>query len=278
MIRTRVSAQGLDRWRLTLPLAIPTLAGLAYLIFFGAPPRLIAVHAGALGAALAWVRWGRLPAGRNAHLILAAVATGLLFLPPLLNLEVGGVSRWLPSYPFLLHSGFLLLPLITAIAGRKPGLGPVMLALACAALAIQPDAGALLGLAAASAGLAAAHRSFGFALVAGASLTLALALFDAGTLQPERFTEAVLPHVWRNSPPLALLLGAVLFLVPAGLLLTGRCLARSDGIALAALLTGFGAAAVLGPFPYPLIGYGAAPILGFALALSVTRQKALSSC
>ncbi len=145
------------------------------------------------------------------------------------------------------------------------------MALACAALAVQPDAGTLAGLAAASATLAAAYRSTAFALVAGAALMLMLGTWDAGTLTPEVFTESVLPHVWLASPVGAAVLGAVLLVAAPGLLASDPRLPRPQGLALAALLAGFGIAAMLGPFPYPLIGYGAAPILGFALGLTGLR-------
>ncbi len=118
-----MSARAADSWRLTLPLALPALAGLAYLVAFGAPARLIAVNAGALAVALAGVRWGRLPPGKTARLGLAAMAVGLLALPPLLAHEVGGVSRWLPLYPFQLHAGLLLLPLVTVIAASERAWG-----------------------------------------------------------------------------------------------------------------------------------------------------------
>lgn len=259
-----MSARAADRWQRALPLALPALAGLAYLAAFGAPLRLIAINAGALVLGCVWVLAGRLPSGREARLGLAASAAGLLFVPLALPLEVGGVSRWLPLYPFLLHSGMLLLPLITVIAASERIWGPGLMALACAALAVQPDAGSLAALAAAGAVLAAVHRSAGFALVAGAALALTLATWDAGSLAPEVFTESVLPHVWRASPLAAVLLGGVLLVATPVLLAR---LSRAEGLALAALLTGFAAAALLGPFPTPLIGHGAAPILGFALAL-----------
>ena len=44
-----MAARAPDRWRLALPLLLPSLGGLAYLAAFGAPVRLIAVNAGALG-------------------------------------------------------------------------------------------------------------------------------------------------------------------------------------------------------------------------------------
>lgn len=262
-----MSARIADRWRCALALAFPSLSGLAYLAAFAAPARLVAVNGGALVIALAWVLMGHLPLRPQARLGLAASAAALLFLPPLLHLEVGGVSRWLPLYPFLLHSGFLLLPLVTVLAAHERAVGPILLALAAAALALQPDGGTLLALASACGALAWVHRSKAFALVAGASLALALATFDMGTLKPEIFTESVLPHVWRSEPLAALALGVALFVAPPALLVTGGTGPRPEGFAIAALLAGFGLAALIAPFPFPLIGYGASPILGFGLAL-----------
>ena len=62
-----------QRWRLTLPLAIPSLGGLAYLAAFEAPLRLLAVNAGALAVGLMWVMFGRMPRGQKARLALAAL-------------------------------------------------------------------------------------------------------------------------------------------------------------------------------------------------------------
>ena len=47
-------------------------------------------------------------------------------------------------------------------------------------------------------------------------------------------------------------------------------LARSEEIV--SVTNGLGAVAVMAPFPFPLIGYGAAPILGFALALGIAER------
>lgn len=266
-----------DIWRLTLPLAIPCVGGLVYLATFEAPGRLIAINAGALGLALVWVLLGRLPAARNARVVLAAGAALALLLPLLTGPEVGGVTRWLPAGPVSLHSGALLLPFVTVVAARERAFGPALLAIAAAALALQPDAAALFGLAAASAMLAWLHRGIGFALVAATGLLLAAITFSAGTLEPQIFTENVLPHVAGQSLPLALVLGALLFIAPLWHLVIKPQAGRAEGYALAALLIGLGVMAVLAPFPYPLIGYGASPILGFGLALWAARRRALHS-
>ena len=49
-----MSARLSDRWRLTLPIALPSLGGLAYLAAYDAPARLLVINAGALGLALVW--------------------------------------------------------------------------------------------------------------------------------------------------------------------------------------------------------------------------------
>lgn len=269
-----MSARALDRWRLTLPLALPSLGGLAYLYAFEAPLRLIAVNAGAMLLALAWVMSGRIPARRQGHLGVAAAALVLLFLPPLLHHDIDGVARWLPlGRVIFLHSGALLLPLVTVIAAREPHMGPWLLALAGTALALQPDAGVLIGLAAASAALAWVHRSFTFALVAGGSLTLALATFGAGNLAPQLYTEGVLAHVAQQSLAGAVALGLMLFGAPLWYLVLRPVAPREQGLALAALLAGFGLMAMIAAFPYPLIGYGASPILGVGLALGAAARS-----
>lgn len=268
-----MAARGFDRWRLTLPLALPTLGGLAYLYTFEAPARLIAINAGALALALAWILIGRTPAGRTNRLALAVLAALALTLPVLLGPEVGGVSRWLPAGPVRLHSGALLLPLTAVLAAREPRVGPAILALAGAGLVLQPDAGALLALGMASAALAALSRGFAYAAVSIAALGMAAATFNAGTLEPQVFTEGVLAQVWHSAPLFALALAALLGLAAIGLPLRDTDPRREEGWALAAVMVGLAVAAVLAPFPFPLIGYGASPIIGFGLALgSIAAQ------
>jgi hypothetical protein len=267
-----VSAPSPDRWKLTLPLALPSLGGLLYLLLFGARMPLIVMNGLALVLALAWVLWGRLPTRRGGQMMLAGLTVLGLFLPLLLQLDAGGVSRWIPLGPVLMHSGTLLLPLLIVLTAREPRLGPAILGMAAAALGLQPDAGSLLGLTAATAALALTQRSKLFALVSGAGLTLTLATFLAGTLEPQVFTEGVLAQVWAVAPLFALALGAVLFVAPAWLLHDSPHVPRAEAYALAALLAGLGLAAMLAPFPFPLIGYGASPILGFGLALGAVGR------
>jgi len=271
-----VNARAADRWQRALPLAVPALGGLAYLAAFGAPARLVAVNAGALVLAVLWVMFGRLPSEPKARLRFAALVAGLLFLPVMIGPEVGGVSRWLRAGPVLVHSGALLLPLAVVLAARAERFGPAVLGLATFALGMQLDAAMLAGLAVAGAMLATLRRSLGFALVALAAAGLAMLTFGRGTLEPQVFTEGVLAQVWLSAPLAALAQGALLFLAAPALLLRATHIPRTEALTLAALLVTLGAMACLAAFPFPLIGYGASPILGFGLALSAvgTAQKA----
>jgi hypothetical protein len=267
-----VSAKAFARWRLALTLAIPSLGGLAYLTAFEAPMRLIAINAGALVVAMVWVMLGPMPEGQRARHTFAGGAAMALFLPLLTGPVVGGVARWLPSGPVILHSGALLLPLIVVLAARGARLGPALLAIATAALALQPDAAMLAGLAAASVVLAAIHRSRAFALVAASAAALALVTFNAGTLEPQIFTEGVLAQVAARSWLAAAALAIVLFGVPLLLLPV-----HDETRPLVSLLVVLGAVAVIAPFPFPLIGYGASSILGFGLALGAIARPTQES-
>lgn len=268
-----MSARAFDRWQLTLPLAIPSLGGLAYLYAFDAPAHMLLINTGALAAALVWIMLGRLPASRTARLWLAVAASLALFLPLLVGPVVGGVTRWLPAGPVSLHSGTLLLPLIIVLAASEAKIGPAILALAGAALALQSDAAALAALAAASALLAGLHRSALYALVAAAGAVLAMLTFGDGTLEPQVFTENVLPQVAERSLLQASTLALLLFAVPLWHLVADPQIARAEGCAVAALLITLGIMAAIAPFPYPLTGYGASPILGFGLALGAIAHS-----
>ena len=142
-----------------------------------------------------------------------------------------------------------------------------------AALSLQSDAAALAALASASAVLAWLHRSSLCAVVAVAGLALAVLTFGNGTPEPQIFTENVLAQVAERSPLQAAALAVLLFAVPLWHLVIDPQTQRAEGFALAALLVGLGVMATIASFPYPLIGYGASPILGFGLALGAAARR-----
>lgn len=262
-----------DIFRLTVPLSLPAIGGLCYLYAYDAPARLLLINAGALAAAILWIVLGRWPVSQRVRLAVAATAALALFLPLVIGPEVGEVQRWLPAGPMMLHSGALLLPLITVLAAREAKLGPALFALASAALTLQSDAAALAGLAAASGVLAWWHHGALYAILAAVAAALAILTFGAGTLEPQAFTENVLQQVAERSLLQAGVLAVLLFAVPVWQLVTNPQTRCAEGYALAGLLIGLGLMATIAPFPYPLIGYGASPILGFGLALGAASRR-----
>ncbi len=262
-----------DRRRIALPLLFPAFGGLWYLWSFDAPDGLIAVNAAALAMALGWIMLGRLPKAPHVRIGIAAALALALFLPLLSGPELDGVRRWIAVGPMNLNAGALLLPLLTLLAAREARAGPAILGLAAAALALQPDPAALAALALAAGVLAAHTSSLGFAVVSILAAGLAALTCGLGALEPQPYVEGVLAHVAARSVWKAVLLAILLFVVPLWHLVWDPQLFRAEGYALAALLTGFGAMALVGPFPFPLIGHGAAPILGFGLALGAATRR-----
>ncbi len=255
-----------------LALALACLGGLGGLAFLGAPMTLLAINAAALGLAVLLILVGRPPKGRATRLGLAIGLLIVLALPLLTGPQISGVARWLSLGPLALHTAALCLPALIGLMAEDERSGPLVLAAAAAVLSWQPDAAGLLALGLASGVLAAQRRSLALAVLAAACLALCGLTFAAGPLEPQPFVEAVLfdlaERSWLAAAGVALALAAAI-----GLMVWAPGTARAPALALAALLAGFTLAAMLGPFPYPLIGYGASPILGFGLAFGFCAER-----
>lgn len=242
--------------------------GVAVLAALGAGPRMWALNAVAavVGAFLVVgiSRVGPVLA-RYPHRVLAAAAL-LLLATALWGIEMEGVRRW---GPLGLHVGFLVLPLALAGLSRAGGLAAVAGVLALGvALALQPDAGSATAFALGMMGLAAWTRRPGHILAA------VLAVAEAGLvwtrpdpLDPVAFVEGVVTLAAGQGP----LLGAAACLaliapgVVVGLTAWRRpALARVAGPA-ALFWLGAAGVSLVAPFPTPILGGGAGPILGYAL-------------
>lgn len=200
--------------------------------------------------------------------MLATALVGLLAFTALFGLEVDGVRRWIALGPLRLHTGYLVLPLVLALTRRLSSrLATLLVAVAAAATAIQPDLATCTALLAAAAAIAAQRRDWpsGTALAIAVACT-AWALKTPDTLLPVKFVEAVQLDALRSHLVLGLILIAAT-LCP--MLLAMQTNARP----LAAFLVAAGLCAFAGPYPSILIGYGAAPILGFGLALAALRRQ-----
>lgn len=250
-------------------LALPVLAGAVWMALAGAQPSQILLQLGALA-------FGLLLVGAGARLALPAKPLGvvlvlLLFLPLLVGPEVGGERRWLPLGPVTLTSGLLCVPalaILLARARRSWFVGP--LALIFVAGLVQSDPSIVVALAFVVFALGGTN----LVAIAGGLLLLTiggyLALRDA--LEPVRFVEGVFPDAFAAMPIAAIGLVTALIASAALILWRGNGPPRETRTLLACL-AGFVAVSLAGPFPTPLVGYGAASILGLALALAILGRE-----
>lgn len=215
--------------------------------------------AAAPGAALAWAA-GRSPSLPRWVSSLALVVVAATLLTP----GVEGVHRWLPLGPVRLNASAALAPWLLAAALTSPGLR-TLLALLLAQLVhlAQPDAAQATALAVGALPVVLSGRT---ALGAGAATLLTALAAGAwlrdDPLQPVPYVEGILDLAWQSGP--AWLAAALLALAVACLPLARR--PAAVGYLAAATLCTFG-----GAFPVPLLGAGAAPVLGWYGLLVLAR-------
>lgn len=251
-------------------LAVPVLAGLGWMASAGAPSGYLIMNTAALALALACACWLPMPQSKGAVTALAATLLGLLWLTALFGIEVDGAHRWIGLGPLRLHTGYLVLPLLVACADRLSSRAAALIVSAAAvATVVQPDRATCFALAAAASTIALARRDW--PSVGALTVTLvcaAAALRIPDHLLTVEFVEAVQTDALAVRPLIGFAL-VLATLAPAALLI-GR---NRSALPVASFVIVAGLCALAGPYPSILIGYGAAPILGFGMALAALRAK-----
>ncbi|EAQ30556.1 hypothetical protein NAP1_07250 [Erythrobacter sp. NAP1] len=250
-----------------LALLAPALGGLAYLAFSGAPFSYLLVNAGALVLALGALIFVRLPQPAAPTRGVAVSLLAVLALPLVTGPSLDGVSRWLPLGPLTLHAGFLAVPLFVRLVAHDALIRPWVTLTAILIAFAHPDTGTALALTFAAISVAFAARDRWTAVVAALGIFAAIGANFAGDLPPQPFVEGILTDLWPSQPLASAALAATL-LASMVLVLKATDWPRTERFALAGALAGFTLAALLANYPYPLIGYGAASILGWGLALA----------
>lgn len=254
-------------------LALPVLAGIAWMSAYGAPGAYVTTDGLALAVACTWLLFGRAPQGLRTQRVLTVLLIAWLFVPLATGPEVNGVARWVPLGPVTLHSGMFAVPALAVFAARdRDYAAPILLAALFAAL-LQPDAATGFALTFAAVGLHHVTSDWKAGAVSIVGFFAAIAMALRGELPARDFVELVLADAAGES--LAVAAGLALALA-AGyfLMLWTAPLARAERFALAGSLFGFIVMAMMSHYPFPLIGYGAAPILGYGLALGLVRKAA----
>lgn len=251
-----------------------TLLGLSYLVAAGAPLRYVVVNLVAL--ALGLVALGGIDkAGLNARRlsgVAVALAGAALLATAVFGASVDGASRWIWIGPLSVQVSLVLVPfMLVSFARHRDWLGTAGIALAAFALAVQPDramAGATaLGLAA----LATSKRDV-FSVTA---LLAALAAFAATLARPDvlpavPFVDRIVYTAFSVHPlaGAAIVLGLGLLVLPALAARLGDPAHDGPYRVFGALWIAAIAAAALGNYPTPVVGYGGSAILGYVLSLS----------
>ena len=256
-----------------------TLLGIFYLIAAGAPVRYVVVNGAAflLGAvALSGLR-GAAGIERHSGAIVLALALCLL-AASLAATAVDGASRWIWIGPLSVQLSFVVLPLtIVAYARHSDALGTGGIAIAAAALALQPDR-AMAGVLALGMAVLALARPGRFP---AASFLFALVAFGVTLGRPDALPAVpYVDHILFTSfdvhalAGIAVLLGSFVLLVPAAAGWRSDPARRHVYLAFGATWLGCVLAAALGNYPTPVVGYGGSAILGYLLSLSVLPAQA----
>ena len=252
-----------------------TLLGIAYLIAAGAPVRYVVVNLAALVlglVALGIVDKAAVLDRRSSGGALALLGTPLL-ATAWFGTSVDGASRWIWIGPLSVQVSLVLVPfMLVGFAGHRDRLGTAGMALAALALALQPDRAMAGMLAVGLAALATARRDvFSVTALLAASAAFAATLARPDTLPAVPFVDRILYTSFSVHPlaGAAILIGLGLLILPA---IAGRLRDPArDGAyrVFGALWVGGIAAAALGNYPTPVVGYGGSAILGYVLSLAV---------
>jgi cell division protein FtsW (lipid II flippase) len=243
-----------------------TVLGVLVMAAAGAPKAYLIINMAALTigvSLLALVQRNRTNATYAGWLGLAAAA-GLL-ATALLGTTIDGATRWVRIGAVSLQPSLVLLPLlIMAFAWSRDAAMTVAMLVTAVALAIQPDRAMAGALVAGLAALALTVRDRQVLLVLVAALcSLAVTLVRPDTLPPTPFVEQVYAGAFGFSTVAGLAL-----LAGSALLLPMRALHRTGATVFAAVWLALLAAAVIGNYPTPLLGYGGSGILGYLLCLA----------
>lgn len=253
--------------------AIATGLGIVYLMLADAPARYSIMNLAALaigfacvGVSAVFARRYRIPDGA---IVLAAALC--LLATALLGTGAGGATRWVSLAGVFIQPSLILVPVLAMCFARTRSLPATLgVIIAAAALALQPDRAMTGALASAMAVLFAMRRERNSAIAAiAAAVAFGIAMF-----RPDR--QPAMPHVdqilytafdLHMLAGTAVIAGAGVMLVPALAGWMGDRTNRVNHAVFGAMWLAIIAAAALGNYPTPLVGYGGSAIIGYVLCL-----------
>ena len=193
----------------------------------------------------------------------AAAALGASLLAP----GVEGIHRWLFVGPVQVHVGAVVLPLLLVLLGSLRSIWTAITAfVVLGVLWLQPDAAQAVAFALGWSASCALTRPRGWYWTVFVAILLAgAALLRPGSLEPVAHVEGIVTLAAGLGvfPVAASLIG--LALVPLAPVLSPN---RPVGAGLGVYVLCTFIAAAVGNYPVPYLGHGAAPIVGYYLAIA----------
>lgn len=255
--------------------AIAVGIGVAYMQAAGAPSRYLLVNLAALVlGSTAWLALG--PAGRSrlagAGLAILAMSVPLL-LTAWFGIAANGAARWVSVGPLSVQVSLILVPVMILLYARRPdAAGTAGMIVAALALALQPDR-AMAGVLAASLLVLALDARGRLPILAAAAAAAAFGwtLLTPDALPATLFVDRILYAAFDFHPLAGALVaaGAAALIVPAAIGIWKGEGDRAALLAFGACWSAIVAAAALGNYPTPLVGYGGSAVLGYLLSVSL---------
>ena len=254
---------------------VATALGLAYMAAAGAPVTYLLMNAAAFAIGLAAVAiLSRQPLRVSAGAMCLGLAI-LLLTSFLLGTGVEGATRWLRLGNITIQPSLILVPvLMLAFASARNWVGAIGISLTALVLALQPDR-AMSGALAVGLLTLAAMRPDSRTLTAVAA---AIAGFATAMLRPDTqgampFVDGILLTSFDVHPiaGIAVISGSLVLLFPALIGLKNQRY-RTRHAVFGAVWIALVAAAALGNYPTPLVGYGGSAILGYLLCSIALRE------
>jgi cell division protein FtsW (lipid II flippase) len=252
---------------------LATGLGLLQMAFANAPIRLLIMNVGALGLGFAIVGIATLVARKNCYTWgpISLVLAALVMLTTLFGVSTEGATRWISLGGVSIQSSLLVVPILAiAFAREQSILTTVAIVLTSFALAVQPDRGMSGALAAGMVALVIAQPSKRTLIASCAGLGgFLVAMVQADTLPAMPHVDQVYYSSFAVHPiaGVAVLLGAVLLLVPAFVGKFGGSLDPKVCTVFGAVWGAISLAAALGNYPTPIVGYGGSAIIGYVICM-----------
>lgn len=255
--------------------AIAVGIGIAYMQAAGAPSRYLLVNLAALVlGSTAWLALGAAGRSRLAGAGLAILAMSVpLLLTARFGIAANGAARWVSVGPLTVQVSLILVPVMILLYARRPdAAGTAGMMVAALALALQPDR-AMAGVLAASLLVLAFDARGRLPILAAAAAVAAFGwtLLSPDALPATLFVDRILYAAFDIHPlaGAAVAAGAAALIVPAAVGLWKGEGDRAALLAFGACWSAIVAAAALGNYPTPLVGYGGSAVLGYLLSVSL---------